>query len=143
MCTSKPSNLHSIDETIISLVNGISNIVVNFAFYTSYENFPSDSQVSQDINKMFNSCCQSHKTFTIIICPDDLLRLLHFGNGNRTQHPTDANKESSRSHAVFQVCLVFYRNLIKKTVYACFKPHAQEFRCAWKTRKKLLLNKAG
>ena len=35
--------------------------------------------------------------------PDDLLRLLQFGNGNRTQHPTDANKESSRSHAVFQV----------------------------------------
>ena len=30
-------------------------------------------------------------------------RLLQYGNGNRTQHPTDANKESSRSHAVFQV----------------------------------------
>ena len=25
------------------------------------------------------------------------------GNGNRTQHATDANKESSRSHAVLQV----------------------------------------
>ena len=37
--------------------------------------------------------------------PEDLLRLLQYGNGNRTQHPTDANKESSRSHAVFQVCL--------------------------------------
>ncbi len=35
--------------------------------------------------------------------PEDLLKLLQFGNGNRTQHPTDANKESSRSHAVFQV----------------------------------------
>ena len=35
--------------------------------------------------------------------PEDLLRLLQYGNGNRTQHPTDANKESSRSHAVFQV----------------------------------------
>lgn len=29
--------------------------------------------------------------------------MLHYGNKNRTQHPTDANAESSRSHAVFQV----------------------------------------
>ena len=29
--------------------------------------------------------------------------MLEFGNKNRTQHPTDANAESSRSHAVFQV----------------------------------------
>jgi len=29
--------------------------------------------------------------------------MLDFGNKNRTQHPTDANAESSRSHAVFQV----------------------------------------
>merc|ERR1712226_685922 len=35
--------------------------------------------------------------------PEDLLRLLQYGNSNRRQHPTDANKESSRSHAVFQV----------------------------------------
>ncbi|OWF46750.1 Kinesin-like protein KIF18A [Mizuhopecten yessoensis] len=34
---------------------------------------------------------------------DELLHMLHFGNQNRTQHPTDANAESSRSHAVFQV----------------------------------------
>ncbi|XP_063398631.1 kinesin-like protein KIF18A [Mytilus trossulus] len=34
---------------------------------------------------------------------DELLHMLHFGNKNRTQHPTDANAESSRSHAVFQV----------------------------------------
>lgn len=34
---------------------------------------------------------------------EDILRLLSFGNKNRTQHPTDANKESSRSHAVLQV----------------------------------------
>ena len=34
---------------------------------------------------------------------DELLRLLQYGNSNRRQHPTDANKESSRSHAVFQV----------------------------------------
>ncbi|KAF7990150.1 hypothetical protein HCN44_009885 [Aphidius gifuensis] len=34
---------------------------------------------------------------------DELLSLLARGNKNRTQHPTDANQESSRSHAVFQV----------------------------------------
>ncbi|KAL5291992.1 KIF18A family protein [Megaselia abdita] len=36
---------------------------------------------------------------------DELLDLLALGNSNRTQHPTDANAESSRSHAVFQVHL--------------------------------------
>ena len=34
---------------------------------------------------------------------EELLEMLHYGNQNRTQHPTDANKQSSRSHAVFQV----------------------------------------
>ncbi|XP_066948059.1 kinesin-like protein KIF18A isoform X2 [Macrobrachium rosenbergii] len=34
---------------------------------------------------------------------DDILKMLEFGNQNRTQHPTDANAESSRSHAVFQI----------------------------------------
>ena len=34
---------------------------------------------------------------------EELLYMLQFGNKNRTQHPTDANAESSRSHAVFQV----------------------------------------
>ncbi len=34
---------------------------------------------------------------------DELLDLLALGNKNRTQHPTDANSESSRSHAIFQV----------------------------------------
>ncbi|KAI5734996.1 hypothetical protein M8J77_012958 [Diaphorina citri] len=34
---------------------------------------------------------------------DQLFELLKKGNDNRTQHPTDANAESSRSHAVFQV----------------------------------------
>lgn len=34
---------------------------------------------------------------------EDLLSLLRYGNSNRTQHPTDHNAESSRSHAVFQV----------------------------------------
>lgn len=35
--------------------------------------------------------------------PFELFDLLEKGNKNRTQHPTDANAESSRSHAVFQV----------------------------------------
>lgn len=34
---------------------------------------------------------------------EELLSLLVLGNRNRTQHPTDANAESSRSHAIFQV----------------------------------------
>ncbi|XP_052270008.1 uncharacterized protein LOC127871276 isoform X2 [Dreissena polymorpha] len=34
---------------------------------------------------------------------EDLLSMLQYGNQHRTQHPTDANAESSRSHAVFQV----------------------------------------
>lgn len=34
---------------------------------------------------------------------EELFNLLKQGNCNRTQHPTDANAESSRSHAVFQV----------------------------------------
>lgn len=34
---------------------------------------------------------------------EELLELLALGNRNRTQHPTDANSESSRSHAIFQV----------------------------------------
>lgn len=35
----------------------------------------------------------------------ELLQMLEFGNKNRKQHPTDANAESSRSHAVFQIIL--------------------------------------
>lgn len=41
---------------------------------------------------------------------EELLTLLAKGNKNRTQHPTDANEESSRSHAVFQV----YINITNK-----------------------------
>ncbi|TGZ32783.1 Uncharacterized protein DBV15_00991 [Temnothorax longispinosus] len=42
---------------------------------------------------------------------DELLSLLAEGNKNRTQHPTDANKESSRSHAVFQVYIKIINKL--------------------------------
>jgi kinesin family protein 18/19 len=34
---------------------------------------------------------------------DDLFALMAKGNRNRTQHPTNANAESSRSHSVFQL----------------------------------------
>ncbi|XP_014798167.1 PREDICTED: kinesin-like protein KIF18B [Calidris pugnax] len=34
---------------------------------------------------------------------EQLLQMLANGNKNRTQHPTDANKTSSRSHAIFQI----------------------------------------
>ena len=34
---------------------------------------------------------------------EEILAMLERGNGNRTQHPTEANATSSRSHAVFQV----------------------------------------
>ncbi|XP_046863402.1 kinesin-like protein KIF18A [Xenia sp. Carnegie-2017] len=34
---------------------------------------------------------------------EELFGMLEFGNRNRSQHPTDANATSSRSHAVFQV----------------------------------------
>ncbi|KAM9368821.1 kinesin-like protein KIF18B [Phaethornis superciliosus] len=34
---------------------------------------------------------------------EQLLKMLADGNKNRTQHPTDANASSSRSHAIFQV----------------------------------------
>lgn len=49
---------------------------------------------------------------------DELIELLHLGNTNRTQHPTDANAESSRSHAIFQVHIrmVEKRTSTKRTV---------------------------
>ena len=34
-----------------------------------------------------------------------LMSLLNFGNNNRTQHATDANAQSSRSHAIFTIIL--------------------------------------
>nr|XP_056707661.1 kinesin-like protein KIF18A [Euleptes europaea] len=35
----------------------------------------------------------------------EILQMLDYGNRNRTQHPTDMNASSSRSHAVFQIYL--------------------------------------
>ncbi|XP_074774099.1 kinesin-like protein KIF18A [Athene noctua] len=36
---------------------------------------------------------------------EEILQMLDYGNKNRTQHPTDINASSSRSHAVFQIYL--------------------------------------
>lgn len=36
---------------------------------------------------------------------DQLIELIEAGNANRSQHPTDANADSSRSHAIFQIVL--------------------------------------
>ncbi|XP_063240163.1 kinesin-like protein KIF18A isoform X2 [Bacillus rossius redtenbacheri] len=41
-------------------------------------------------------------TVSRITCADELFARLSQGNVNRSQHPTDSNAESSRSHAVFQ-----------------------------------------
>ncbi|KAJ3593444.1 hypothetical protein NHX12_005779 [Muraenolepis orangiensis] len=38
-------------------------------------------------------------------CADDIVKALDYGNRNRTQHPTEMNATSSRSHAVFQIYL--------------------------------------
>lgn len=38
---------------------------------------------------------------------NEILSMLEIGNRNRTQHPTDANATSSRSHAVFQVSTIY------------------------------------
>ncbi|XP_006111578.1 kinesin-like protein KIF18A isoform X2 [Pelodiscus sinensis] len=38
-------------------------------------------------------------------CAEEILQMLDYGNKNRTQHPTDVNASSSRSHAVFQIYL--------------------------------------
>ncbi|XP_009935440.2 kinesin-like protein KIF18A [Opisthocomus hoazin] len=36
---------------------------------------------------------------------EEIFQMLDYGNKNRTQHPTDVNASSSRSHAVFQIYL--------------------------------------
>ncbi|KAI4474943.1 hypothetical protein M0804_014589 [Polistes exclamans] len=46
---------------------------------------------------------------------EELLSLLAKNNKNRTQHPTDANQESSRSHAVFQVYIQINNRLNGQT----------------------------
>ena len=43
--------------------------------------------------------------FEVSTSTDEVMRLLQKGNKRRTQEPTAANAESSRSHAVLQVCV--------------------------------------
>jgi len=50
-----------------------------------------------------NGVVVSGLCLTPIYSAEELLRMLMLGNSHRTQHPTDANAESSRSHAIFQV----------------------------------------
>ncbi|EDV40791.1 uncharacterized protein Dana_GF23742 [Drosophila ananassae] len=50
-----------------------------------------------------NGVVVSGLRLTPIYSAEELLKMLALGNSNRTQHPTDANAESSRSHAIFQV----------------------------------------
>lgn len=59
-----------------------------------------------------------------------LLDMLQQGNSNRTQHPTDANAESSRSHAVFQV-------------YVQQKEHSKDLTSTIKISKMSLVDLAG
>ncbi|XP_017122110.1 kinesin-like protein KIF18A [Drosophila elegans] len=50
-----------------------------------------------------NGVVVSGLCLTPIYSAEELLKMLMLGNSHRTQHPTDANAESSRSHAIFQV----------------------------------------
>lgn len=62
-----------------------------------------DLQVREDPNGVIVANLSNHKPRDSA----DLLDLLARGNSVRSQHPTDHNAESSRSHAVFQVASAF------------------------------------
>ena len=64
------------------------------------------SQVHVDLSLVFSNSINTN--VPCLFKPtsaEELLGMLEFGNNNRTQHPTDANAQSSRSHAVFQVII--------------------------------------
>ena len=64
------------------------------------------SQVHVDLSPVFeNSINNNVPCLFKPTSAEELLGMLEFGNNNRTQHPTDANAQSSRSHAVFQVII--------------------------------------
>ncbi len=42
---------------------------------------------------------------TFLLCCSQVMHMLMEGNKERTQEPTAANKTSSRSHAILQVCI--------------------------------------
>jgi kinesin family protein 18/19 len=48
---------------------------------------------------------------------DEVMKLLEIGNSRRTQHPTDANSQSSRSHAVLQVLFIVIAYQKKPSYY--------------------------
>uniref|UniRef100_A0A8B9KPD7 Kinesin family member 18A n=1 Tax=Astyanax mexicanus TaxID=7994 RepID=A0A8B9KPD7_ASTMX len=54
---------------------------------------------------------------------EHILEALDFGNRNRTQHPTDMNATSSRSHAVFQVNQHLHKFQIPDTTALLFQKH--------------------
>uniref|UniRef100_A0A8B9SXD8 Kinesin family member 18A n=1 Tax=Anas platyrhynchos TaxID=8839 RepID=A0A8B9SXD8_ANAPL len=62
------------------------------------------------VNSGTSSCSSDKHTFLFFhyalpLKPksaEEILQMLDYGNKNRTQHPTDVNASSSRSHAVFQ-----------------------------------------
>lgn len=49
---------------------------------------------------------------------EELISILSLGNHNRSQHPTDANYKSSRSHGIFQVhvCMTDKKSDLSRTV---------------------------
>lgn len=49
---------------------------------------------------------------------EQLIDLLEAGNANRSQHPTDANADSSRSHAIFQIVLTRRTRRLKGSTMA-------------------------
>ena len=83
------------------------------SLYTRYclENFPSKNKnkvkmgfkLALLVNRLIFSTSRQPTS------AEELLGMLEFGNNNRTQHPTDANAQSSRSHAVFQVNKSIFR----------------------------------
>lgn len=50
---------------------------------------------------------------------ENVIELLEVGNANRSQHPTDANADSSRSHAIFQIYLT--RKLLSSSQDICLQ----------------------
>lgn len=91
--------------------NGNKNYELNISYFEIYNEVlhdlldPNSRQaltVLEDSNKgMIIKNLSSHTPQNA----DHLIEMMEYGNKNRKQHPTDANAESSRSHAIFQINL--------------------------------------